>query len=287
MKKILSVLLMAAMLLTSTLALASCGGDKASGSAALKVIDIPLTSEEYAFAVAKGDTELLNSVNTFLAEIKSNGKFDEVINRYFGDGTPVGVTSAAEDASKDQLIVATNAGFAPFEYKEGDTYLGVDLEIMGMLAEYLGRELVINNMEFESVCTAVAEGMCDIAAAGLTITDTRKEILDFSDAYYNASQVLIAKADDTTFDACKTAEDVEAILNTFGADTKIGVQTGTTGQFYVMGDEDWGFAGFKTECVRYDVGALAAQNIINGNVKYVILDIAPAKAVVENINSVN
>ena len=287
MKKILSILLMAAMLLTSTLALASCGGEKASGSAALKVIDIPLTNEEYAYAVAKGDTELLNSVNTFLAEIKSNGKFDEVINRYFGDGTPVGVTSAAEDSSKDQLIVATNAGFAPFEYKEGDTYLGVDLEIMGMLAEYLGRELVINNMEFESVCTAVAEGMCDIAAAGLTITDTRKEILDFSDAYYNASQVLIAKADDTAFDACKTAEDVEAVLNTFGADTKIGVQSGTTGQFYVMGDEDWGFAGFKTECVRYEVGALAAQNIINGNVKYVVLDIAPAKAVVENINSVN
>jgi len=285
MKKILSVILMAAMLLTSVLAFTACGGS--SSKAVLKVIDIPLTNEEYAYAVAKGDAELLASVNAFLAEIKGNGKFDEIINKYFGDGTPTGVTSAAEDASKEQLVVATNAAFAPFEYKEGDTYYGVDMEIMAMLAEYLGRELVISNMEFESVCTAVAEGMCDVAAAGLTVNETRKQILDFSESYYNASQVLITKADDTTFDACKTVEDVEAILNAQTAETKVGVQTGTTGQFYVAGNEDWGFAGFPVECVPYEVGALAAQNIMNDNVKYVIIDIAPAKAIVENINSVN
>ncbi len=282
MKKILSVLLAALML---TCLLASCGG--ASSAPALKVIDIPLTNEEYAFAVAKGDAELLASVNSFLAEIKANGKFDEIVNKYFGDGTPTGVTSAAEDASKDQLVVATNAGFEPFEYKEGDTYYGVDMEIMAALAESLGKELVISNMEFESVCTSVAEGMCDVAAAGLTVTDTRKEILDFSDSYYNASQVIIAKADDTTFDACKTVEDVEAILGGMTDATKIGVQTGTTGQFYVTGDEGWGFAGFPVTCVPYEVGALAAQNILNGNANYVVLDIAPAKAVVENINKVN
>ncbi len=285
MKKILSAILMAAVLLTSVLAFTACGGS--SSGNALKVIDIPLTSEEYAYAVAKGDAELLASVNSFLAEIKANGKFDEVINKYFGDGTPTGVTSAAEDASKDQLVVATNAGFEPFEYKEGDTYYGVDMEIMALLAEHLGRELVISNMEFESVCTAVAEGMCDIAAAGLTVTDTRKEILDFSDSYYNASQVVIVKGDDTAFDACKTVEDVEAVLNALPAETKIGVQTGTTGQFYVTGDADWGFAGFPVNCTTYEVGSLAAQDLLNGNIKYVVIDIAPAKAIVENINAVN
>ena len=285
MKKILSAILMAAILLTSVLAFTACGGS--ASNPVLKVIDIPLTSEEYAFAVKKGDAELLASVNSFLAEIKANGKFDEIVNKYFGDGTPTGVTSAAEDASKDQLVVATNAAFAPFEYKEGDTYYGVDMEIMAALAESMGRELVISNMEFESVCTAVAEGMCDVAAAGLTVNETRKQILDFSDSYYNASQVLITKADDTTFDACKTVEDVEAILNALTAADKVGVQTGTTGQFYVAGDADWGFAGFPCECVGYEVGALAAQNILNGNVKYVIIDIAPAKAIVENTNALN
>ena len=285
MKKILTAILMAAVLLTSVLAFTACGGS--SSEAVLKVIDIPLTNEEYAFAVAKGDAELLASVNSFLAEIKANGKFDEIVNKYFGDGTPTGVTSAAEDSSKDQLVVATNAAFAPFEYKEGDTYYGIDMEIMAALAESLGKELVISNMEFESVCTAVAEGMCDVAAAGLTVNETRKQILDFSDSYYNASQVVITKADDTTFDACKTVEDVEAILNALTAADKVGVQTGTTGQFYVAGDADWGFAGFPCECVGYEVGALAAQNILNGNVKYVVIDIAPAKAIVENTNALN
>ena len=282
MKKFLLILLAAVLLLP----LASCGGSASSGNA-VKVIDIPLTVEEYAYAVKKGDAELLADVNAFLAEIKSNGKFDEVLNRYFGDGTPAGATSAVKGASANQLVVATNAGFEPFEYKKGDTYYGIDMEIMGMFAEYKGLELVIDNMEFESVCTSVAEGMCDVAAAGLTVNDKRKETLDFSESYYNAAQVLIVKSSDTTFDACKTAEEVEAILNGFTADKKIGVQTGTTGNFYVKGDVDWGFNGFAVTCVPYENGSLAVQNILNGNCDYVIIDEAPAKAITANINKNN
>ncbi|MCQ2432009.1 MAG: transporter substrate-binding domain-containing protein [Clostridia bacterium] len=285
MKKLLSLMLAALMLLSMT-ALVSCGSESSKGDA-LKVIDIPLTEEEYAYAVKKGDAELLASVNKFLSEIKANGKFQEVIDKYFGSGTPTPVVSAEKDASKAQLVVATNAGFAPFEYKDGTYYLGVDMEIMSMLAEYLGKELVIDNMEFESVCTSVGSGMCDIAAAGLTINETRKEILDFSDAYYNASQVIIVKGSDTKFDACKSAADVEAILNEMTDSVKVGVQTGTTGEFYVRGDADWGFDGFKVTCVPYEVGALAAQNMLNGNCDYVVIDIAPAKAIVSNINATN
>ena len=283
MKKLISILLVAVMLVGAIASFASCGQ-----KVGVKVIDIPLSVEKYAFAVGKADTELLSKVNEYLKKIQGDGTFDAICDKYFGEGTPEKFTAATTaDASKDQLVVATNAAFAPFEYKEGDTYYGVDMEIMAALAESLGKELVISNMEFESVCTAVAEGMCDVAAAGLTVNETRKQILDFSDSYYNASQVLITKADDTTFDACKTVEDVEAILNALTASDKVGVQTGTTGQFYVAGDADWGFAGFACECVGYEVGALAAQNILNGNVKYVIIDIAPAKAIVENTNALN
>ncbi|MBO5649587.1 MAG: transporter substrate-binding domain-containing protein [Clostridia bacterium] len=285
MKKFLSIILAAAMLFTAAALITSCGNTSSDNT--LKVIDIPLTNEEYAYGVAKGDAELLAEINSFLADIKANGKFDEIVNKYFGDGTPTGVTSAAEDSSKDQLVVATYAAFAPFEYKEGDTYYGVDMEIMALFAQHLGRELVIANMEFESVCTAVSQGMCDIAAAGLTVNDTRKQIIDFSDSYYNASQVVITKGSDTAFDSCKTAEDVEAVLNALTSSTKIGVQNGTTGQFYVSGDEEWGFAGLPTTCVGYEVGALAAQDILNGNVQYVIIDIAPAKEIVSNINALN
>ena len=75
---------------------------------------------------------------------------------------------------------------------------------------------------------------------------------------------------------------VEAKLKAMTKDTKVGVQNGTTGMFYCEGDEEWGFAGFPVTTVGYSNGALACQNILNGNVKYVIIDIAPAKAIVEN-----
>ena len=78
------------------------------------MIDVDLSSEEYAFGVDKDQPELLKQTNDFIKEIVSNGKFDEICNHYFGDGEPVAVTSAAPDESKDQLVVATNAGFEPY-----------------------------------------------------------------------------------------------------------------------------------------------------------------------------
>ena len=134
--------------------------------------------------------------------------------------------------------------------------------------------------------TKVQEGgICDIAAAGLTVTDVRKEILDFSVTYYNASQMIIAAADDTTFDNCKTLEDVEKVLNGFDSSVKVGYQNGTTAQFYVEGDEDWGFAGFAVTGKGYTNGALAVQDLINGNINAVIIDAAPAERIVENFNA--
>ena len=82
-------------------------------------------------------------------------------------------------------------------------------------------------------------------------------------------------------------EDVEAILNELDSEAKIGVQTGTTGQFYVEGDEDWGFEGFDVKCIGYKSGSLAVQDMINGNIDIVIIDEAPADAIVKAMNSLN
>ena len=191
-----------------------------------------------------------------------------------------------EDAKKDQLVVATNAQFEPFEYKSGENFLGIDMEIAKQLADYLGKELVIKDMEFDAVCLSVGQHKCDIAMAGLTVNEKRTEYVTFSTSYYTANQKIIVKGDDTTFDDCKTAEDAEAILNGFDASTKIGVQNGTTGNWYVAGDEDWGVDGFKTECVGYGSGALAVQDLINGNINYVIIDSEPAKFITDAINEV-
>ncbi|MBP1578437.1 MAG: transporter substrate-binding domain-containing protein, partial [Oscillospiraceae bacterium] len=179
-----------------------------------------------------------------------------------------------------------NAAFEPFEYTVGEDYYGIDMEIAALLAESLGKELVVSNMDFDSVCLSVGQQKCDIAMAGLTIKPDREEYVTFSDFYYEASQKLIVKGDDTAFDACTDAASVEAILNALPAETKIGVQNGTTGQFYVEGDADWGFTGFAAQCVGYKNGSLAVQDLINGGVSYVIIDSAPAACITEAINAV-
>lgn len=251
----------------------------------VRVIDISLTDEQYAFGVDKTQPELLEKTNEFIAKIMEDGTFDEICDRYFGDGEPVAVKSAQLDDSKEQLVVATNAAFEPFEYMKGEDYYGIDMEIAALLAEYLGQELVIQNMDFDAVCLSVGQQKCDIAMAGLTINEKREEQVTFTDSYYNASQKLIVAADDTSFDACKTAEDVEKVLKGFDSKTKIGVQNGTTGQFYVQGSEDWGFDGFEVTCTGYKNGSLAVQDLINGNLDYVVIDAAPAARIVEAINS--
>lgn len=280
MKKATKVL---ALLLTLALVVgmfAACGAK----TPAVKVININLTDEEYAFGVDKDQPELLKQVNDFITEIKGNGKLDEVFNNYFGDGTPKAIKSAALDESKDQLVVATNAEFPPFEYTEGDNFLGVDMEIAALLAEKLGKELVIQHMDFEAVCLAVGSHKCDIAMAGLTINEERKESVTFSESYYQASQKLIVKGDDTKFDECKTADDVIAILKTMDSTTNIGFQNGTTGQLFTESTGDYEANGFKVSAKGYSNGAMAVQDVVNGNLQYVIIDAAPADSIVKSIN---
>lgn len=285
-KKLLSLALVAAM----ALSVVACGGkEEAAGAPAeaavtAKVIDVELTEEQYAYGVDKNQPELLEEVNAFIAEIKENGTFDEICDHYFGDGEPVAVESAEEDASKDQLVVATNAEFAPFEYMEGDKYYGIDMEIAKALADYLGQELVIVNMSFDAVCLSVGQSKCDIAMAGLTITEERKEVVNFSESYYNAAQKIVVPSNNTEFDECAAAEDVAAILNEKDDTTKVGFQAGTTGQFYTEGDADWGFDGYAVEAIGYDNGSLAVQDMLNGNLDYVIIDAAPAVAITTAIN---
>ena len=278
MKKLLSLVLV---LMLALSALIGCGSSSAK---TVKVIDIELTEEQYAFGVDKNQPELLTKANTFISQIKTDGTLETIFDKYFGKGEPTGVTSAKLDESKDQLVVATNAEFAPFEYMEGDTFYGVDMEIAKLFADYLGVELVIQHMDFDAVCLAVGQQKADIAMAGLTISEDRKEHVAFTDSYYDACQKIIVLSDCTDFDNCKTAADVEKLLNAKDKNCKIGVQNGTTGQLYCEGDEDWGFAGFPVSCTGYKNGSLAVQDLLNGGLDYVIIDAAPADRIVEEIN---
>ena len=265
--------------------LIGCGSKKVDSKKVLaEVVEYDLTEEEYAFGIDKDQPDLLESANTFIAQIMEDGTFNDICNRYFGSGEPQAVVSAKLDTKKEQLVVATNAAFEPFEYTKGENFYGIDMEIAKAFADYLGQELVIQNMDFDSVCLSVGQHKCDIAMAGLTVKEDRKEYVNFTTSYYVASQRLIVRSDDNTFDDCKDAASIETILKGFGSDTKIGVQTGTTGQFYVEGDADWGFDGFGVTAVGYKNGSLAVQDLLNGNISYVIIDSAPAACITEAMN---
>ncbi len=277
MKKIISLLALVAILATLC-----CACSKADTA---KVIDIELTQEDYAFGVDKTQPELSEKVDAFIDKIMKDGTFDDICNNYFGDGIPVKVTSAEKDSSKDQLVVATNAAFEPFEYKDGSSYVGIDMEIAAMLAKELGKELVIDNMDFDAVCLSVGQQKADIAMAGLTVKEDRKEHVNFSKTYYKASQKIIVKDGDTTFDDCKTADDVLAKLQAMGSDVKVGYQNGTTGAMYVENEGDYADNNLKVKGVGYKNGSLAVQDLLNGNINYVVIDSAPADCIVKALNA--
>ena len=289
MKKIICMTLALCMMLLATFGLASCNNDDGDkNSAVVKVIDVKLTDEEYAFVAKKGNTALVSDFNAFLAEIKSNGTFDTLVAKYFnGEGTKVGydVTTTDVTNTDSNLVVVTNCPFEPFEYigEDGKIY-GLDIEIAAAYAQAKGLQLVIKNIGFSDIFNQVEAGYADIGMAGITISEDRAALYDFTDTYYNASQKLIVAADNTDFDNCKTVEDVEAVLSALQG-KKIGFQVGTTGGMYVEGDEDWGFAGFSNiKGKGYSTAQVAVMDLVNGNIYAVVVDEAPANAIVSAVN---
>ena len=287
MKKIISLIL--ALTVICATMLTSCSFFDKGGEPVAKIIDVKLTDEEYAFVCKKGNTELVNGFNAFLTEIKANGQFDALVNKYFkGEGEKVGyaVTTTDIQNTDDNLIVATNCPFEPFEYigDDGKIY-GLDIEIAAAYAKANNLTLVIKNIGFDDIFLQVDNGYADIGMAGITVSEDRADIYDFTNTYYAASQKIIVAADNTDFDNCTTAAEVEAILSALEG-KKIGYQTGTTGGMYINGDEDWGYTGFANiEGKGYTTAQDALQDLINGNIYAVVVDEAPGAALVNSVNN--
>ena len=167
---------------------------------------------------------------------------------------------------------------------DGKIY-GLDIEIAAAYAASKNLTLVVKNIGFDDIFTQVEAGYADIGMAGITVSEDRAAIYDFTDTYFNASQKLIVAADCTDFDNCKTVEDVENVLASLSG-KKIGFQNGTTGGMYVVGDEDWGYAGFANiEGKGYASAQEAVADLVNGNIYAVVVDEAPAKAIVSAVNN--
>ena len=172
-------------------------------------------------------------------------------------------TDSQSEASKE-LHMATNAAFEPYEFVDGGKVVGIDAEIADAVCNKLGYTLVIDDMDFDSIITAVTSGKADFGMAGMTITDERKQSVDFTDPYTNAVQVIIVNEDE---DKVAGADDLKTAV--------IGVQLGTTGDIYVSDFEE---SGAKIE--RFNKGADAVLALTQGKVDAVVIDNQPAKAFV-------
>ena len=166
----------------------------------LAIMDAPLTEESYAIAFRKGNAELREAVDKALTELKGDGTLRAIMEKYI-DGDPSAVKPEDIDfnrgAKGGRLIVGTEAGFAPYELKSGEGYIGIDIEMCAAIARKLDRELVIENMNFDALPMAVSTGKVDMICAGITVTEERKENMDFSANYVEgARQVAVVRASD-------------------------------------------------------------------------------------------
>ena len=158
----------------------------------------------------------------------------------------------------DTLTMATNAEFPPFEYLDGKEIVGADVDMAKAIADYMGYELEITNIDFDAALTGAATGKYDVAIAGITANDDRKKNMAFTDNYYKASQAIIVMADSEI----KTSADLEG--------KTVSCQEGTTGEQYLL-DEGYSIQSFKT-------GSEAVSALTSGKVDAVVIDNAVASA---------
>ena len=227
MKKLLTILMAAAMLL-SVCALTACGGTTEEAAEA----EVEEAAEEVAEEAAEETTETASA-----------GEFTTV------------------EAGK--LHMATNAAFPPYEMTADDgSFEGIDVEVATAIAEKLGLELVVDDMDFDAALIAAQNGKSDMVMAGVTVNEERQAVMDFSDSYATGVQVVIVP------------EGSDITLDTLG-DQQIGTQRGTTGYIYCSGDYG------EDHVISYDNGITAVQALQNGQVDCVVIDSAPAQALVD------
>ena len=302
MKRFLTLLLAVCMCFLC-LGLTACGKEK--GEPVVKVLEVELTNEQYAIAVNKTNTALLNEINAAMRQLKEDGTYDAIYAKYTADdyeskeGDYVMDVLTGDDVSLQNLnpeihfAIATSADFPPFENKLGKMFVGLDIEFANEIAKKMNKTLVVYDMSFSAAEIFPQTNPNVVAMSGLTVNEDRLKKMNFSEPYIDATQVLIVKVNDTTFDeilssdlsAEKKAEAVIAKINSLDA-PKIGAQNGTTGYNFAKGNEAFEYVGFDSDTIvrGYTTGTLAVQDLANGNIDMVILDKLPAQQIANKIN---
>ena len=273
MKKFIKIISVLVVIATVVSVFAACGGNtntEEPKDAKLAILDTEYITEDYAIAVAKEDAQLLADINAALTQLKENGTVKKIQDKYIS-GIEHDLVFQQNAEGKEVIKMGTNAEFPPYEFKEGDEIVGIDAEIAAAIADILGKKLVIEDMLFDATIPALVAGKIDFIMAGLTVTDERKQSVNFSDPYATGVQVVIVKEGSEI----TTADDLFA-PKADGSLWKVGVQQGTTGDLYTTWDLEE-IDNPTAQIERYNKGADAVQALVAGKVDCVVIDNEPAK----------
>ena len=188
----------------------------------------------------------------------------------------------------DAIVVYTEAGFAPFEYMSKGKIVGVDVEIMNLVGEKLGQKVKFKNVNFDTIIDAVSQGKkCQVGAAGISITDERKEKVDFSNEYYTATLYVIYKSSDAANYEATTTDNVTGIYWEKLAGKTIAVQTGTTADLFLGDELDEGgvLDGTNAKDKQFTDLATAVESVSKNYSDVLIIDELPAKELIKNNSS--
>lgn len=285
MAKFVVSFMLVAVIIGASFALVACNGDDKNYVA---VAAIDLLQEDFGIAVKKGNTSLLNAVNVVIDEWLANGKMNQYMDYYSalaneekgGESAvaPDGLQTSWDFGSATEVVTMyTEAGFAPYEFYKGENIVGLDVAIMSQVAVNLGKKLEVKDVVFDVVATNVANSTGDaVGAAGITINDERKQVIDFSNVY--SSSTLVIVSENGQYSSVKDL-----------AGKTVGVQEGTSGDLIISAAKGAGYT-YENEdgqdvtvtavgatVKQYKQYALALQDLKNGRIDAILMDKIPAE----------
>ena len=274
-----------AVIIGASFALVACNGDDKNYVA---VAAIDLLQEDFGIAVKKGNTSLMNAVNVVIDDWLANGKMNQYMDYYSalaneekgGESAvaPDGLQTSWDFGSATEVVTMyTESGFAPYEFYKGENIVGLDVAIMSQVAVKLGKKLEVKDVVFDVVATNVANSTGDaVGAAGITINDERKQVIDFSNVY--ASSTLVIVSENGQYSSVKDL-----------AGKTVGVQEGTSGDLIISAAKGAGYT-YENEdgqdvtvtavgatVKQYKQYALALQDLKNGRIDAILMDKIPAE----------
>ena len=285
MAKFVVSFMLVAVIIGASFALVACNGDDKNYVA---VAAIDLLQEDFGIAVKKGNTSLMNAVNVVIDDWLANGKMNQYMDYYSalaneekgGESAvaPDGLQTSWDFGSATEVVTMyTESGFAPYEFYKGENIVGLDVAIMSQVAVKLGKKLEVKDVVFDVVATNVANSTGDaVGAAGITINDERKQVIDFSNVY--ASSTLVIVSENGQYSSVKDL-----------AGKTVGVQEGTSGDLIISAAKGAGYT-YENEdgqdvtvtavgatVKQYKQYALALQDLKNGRIDAILMDKIPAE----------